>query len=738
MADLTYSVDISSKKALDSLKKLQKEVKRTDNSFAKLGKSLAGGAFKVASAGLKSLSVAAVAASAAFVAFGTKAINTLDDIEKASSKLGVSARFLTTWQKIARESGLTTDQFTVGLQRFLRRLGEAQNGAGTLVKPLEQLGIALRDNNGNLRDGTDVFQDYVRAINEAEGNTEKLRLAFAAFDTEGVAMVNVAKLSAEQIAEITRKAEEAGIVLDDKLVKAAAKAKDAFADLIDVGKGFGLQFFGSLAPALERFTKDLRAKIIEAVQGAGGMEAFSRDLAAQFLRGMETFITAMASIIDGIVNAFQQGANILNKVIVAISKIPFAGFDAVIGSGTRSQAIESLKSEIGEIDKQIEELTQSSINSGNIMDQSTTYFIDGLMLKKKALRDEITKLEDETTMYLQNFETGGTAAQDAVSGVTTKLLEQADALEKAAQIQRDFNKFEYDDRILRIARENEGTTVADDTNDTTTAANSATIAVKNYDDAILRHARNIEATKQERKDFEQSFLSLKQRLLPLQHATKTYNTELRILNRALREGSLTTEEHELATKNLKDAYDKFVESMEPERAKTWVEGWKEAFKEYSEAANNAAQNAKDLFTTATRGMEDAIVDFAKTGKLSFRSLLQDIAEQLLRSQIRQLMANLFGGGVGGGAQGGSFLGNLFGGFFAQGGYIGQGKFGIVGERGPELVNGPANITPGVGSSGAVTYNINAVDVDSFRNLVASDPQFIHAVVQQGQQDFRSA
>ena len=85
-----------------------------------------------------------------------------------------------------------------------------------------------------------------------------------------------------------------------------------------------------------------------------------------------------------------------------------------------------------------------------------------------------------------------------------------------------------------------------------------------------------------------------------------------------------------------------------------------------------------------------------------------------------------------------FLGNLFGGFFAQGGYIGQGKFGIVGERGPELVNGPANITPGVGSSGAVTYNINAVDVDSFRNLVASDPQFIHAVVQQGQQDFRSA
>ena len=73
---------------------------------------------------------------------------------------------------------------------------------------------------------------------------------------------------------------------------------------------------------------------------------------------------------------------------------------------------------------------------------------------------------------------------------------------------------------------------------------------------------------------------------------------------------------------------------------------------------------------------------------------------------------------------------------AQGGYIPGGKFGVVGERGPELVSGPANVTP-MNGGGNVTYNINAVDTDSFRNLVASDPTFIHAVVQQGQQEFRS-
>lgn len=109
-----------------------------------------------------------------------------------------------------------------------------------------------------------------------------------------------------------------------------------------------------------------------------------------------------------------------------------------------------------------------------------------------------------------------------------------------------------------------------------------------------------------------------------------------------------------------------------------------------------------------------------------------------------------GGGIGGGS-GGGILGtignigggimdaissagswlneNVFGGFFANGGTLGAGKVGIVGERGPELISGPASITPM--SGGSVTYNINAVDAASFQALLARDPGFIHQLAQQG-------
>jgi len=80
------------------------------------------------------------------------------------------------------------------------------------------------------------------------------------------------------------------------------------------------------------------------------------------------------------------------------------------------------------------------------------------------------------------------------------------------------------------------------------------------------------------------------------------------------------------------------------------------------------------------------------------------------------------------------LGERFAGFFANGGNIPSGQFGLVGERGPELISGPANVLPldvqGTGTQ-SVTYNINAVDARSFRDLVARDPAFIHAVASQG-------
>ena len=212
----------------------------------------------------------------------------------------------------------------------------------------------------------------------------------------------------------------------------------------------------------------------------------------------------------------------------------------------------------------------------------------------------------------------------------------------------------------------------------------------------------------------------------------------------VRRGSLMTDAEKL--KYYEAAKQGTEELIAAERAayaqsRQFSTGWTNAFRQYIDEATNAAKTAERIFQRATQGMEDLIVNFAKTGKFEFKSFVNSMLEELLRSQVRQMMAQIFnigsfGGASGRGGGGGllSSIGNLLG--FANGGIIPTNRPVLVGERGPEILSGVGGrvVTPneqlGLGNTNVV-YNISAVDARSFKDLIASDPSFLYAVTQQG-------
>jgi lambda family phage tail tape measure protein len=154
----------------------------------------------------------------------------------------------------------------------------------------------------------------------------------------------------------------------------------------------------------------------------------------------------------------------------------------------------------------------------------------------------------------------------------------------------------------------------------------------------------------------------------------------------------------------------------------------EAWEEYTNKALDSSAHIKSSFENFTNGMEDALVKFVMTGKLSFKDLAQSIIADLARIAAKRAIVAI---GT-----------SLFG--FANGGEV-MGKTPIiVGERGPELfipqsagkivsnstLKGSGQ-SGGGGSQTVVNYNIQAVDASSFRSLVARDPSFIYAVTEQG-------
>lgn len=178
----------------------------------------------------------------------------------------------------------------------------------------------------------------------------------------------------------------------------------------------------------------------------------------------------------------------------------------------------------------------------------------------------------------------------------------------------------------------------------------------------------------------------------------------------------------------------------------FVKGWQDAFTKWRNNLKTDAEIAADAFSTVTRGFEDSIVRFVQTGKLSFRSLFNDLIAQAVRASANRLLMGILTGMSG--SPIGNFFGSLFGGGRAAGGPVTAGTPYVVGERGPELFvpQNTGKIIPNNKLTAAappqilttnVNYNIQAVDASSFRSLVARDPEFIFNVTEQGRRQLPS-
>jgi lambda family phage tail tape measure protein len=141
---------------------------------------------------------------------------------------------------------------------------------------------------------------------------------------------------------------------------------------------------------------------------------------------------------------------------------------------------------------------------------------------------------------------------------------------------------------------------------------------------------------------------------------------------------------------------------------------------FSDSLSDIGGKVGDAVIKAFKGMEDALVNFVRKGKLDFRSLADSIINDLIRIAIQQTVTKpllgLFGFAKGGVFQGGNQIKA-----YAKGGVVnrptmfamgGQGNFGIMGEGGSEAIlplkrgkGGRLGVEGGGGTS--VVVNVDA-------------------------------
>ena len=199
-------------------------VDKTKAAFASVNKSM--GSLKSSVGGLKG-AVLGLIGVGGFGALASQLRSTADEIGKVSARLGVGTTDLQKLQIAAQQGGMDIGAFNTALQRLTRRASEAAKGTGVAKKAFEEMGISLKDNQGNLKDSVDLLFEISEVLSSKTiKQADKVRIAFSLFDTEGVKLLNTLQNGPEALKRAGKAFEDFGLIIDKKTIGASEQLGD--------------------------------------------------------------------------------------------------------------------------------------------------------------------------------------------------------------------------------------------------------------------------------------------------------------------------------------------------------------------------------------------------------------------------------------------------------------------------------------------------------------------------------
>ena len=381
-------------------------------------------------AGIASIGIAAGLAVRALV----KVVDELDNIDKASKRVGVSAEELQALRLAAQLGGAEINQTDIALQRFSRRLGEAAQGSGELLGTLERMNIRVRGSDGALRSNVDVLDEYVEKVREMGSTQEQTLAIFKAFDSEGVRFGRALVENERRVSELTDAFREQGLVIEGRYVRQAAAAKDALTLLNAQWKVATTELLIQFLPALQSTIPVLQGLAREVAKLANSLgDLFDVRPNEELLDEIES-LTAVVEARRRLVN--REGARPSAAYLAELASLEarLAGLVAELDKKREAanDAVLKQAAAFGGADPTIRELAEAQLRAE---EKSLAVRRELLRLKREQ------KLITEEEYQLELRKLAGAAEQAKVEKTIEEIArDRLDAAAKEEAVQREINR----------------------------------------------------------------------------------------------------------------------------------------------------------------------------------------------------------------------------------------------------------------------------------------------------------
>ena len=155
-----------------------------------------------------------------------RSIKTLADLADAADRVGANIEEFQGLQFGFQLAGIENAEFVRAMEIFTQRIGEAAEGSGELEDRLRAAGIRIRDAQGNIRPMTDLLRDYATAVQKAGNESTRMAMLNDAFGRSGRELALAMREGAAGLDAMIVAAREAGVVLEEGVVRRAAELDD--------------------------------------------------------------------------------------------------------------------------------------------------------------------------------------------------------------------------------------------------------------------------------------------------------------------------------------------------------------------------------------------------------------------------------------------------------------------------------------------------------------------------------
>jgi hypothetical protein len=617
-------------------------------------------------------------------AYAMSVTSAADQMFDLSQKTGVAYDRLQILTKIPDLGDLGAEGLAKAFKDAQKSITEAQDSTSNAAKIFDTLGISIRNSDGTLKNAEQVIIDSADAFSKLEDSTLKTQIATELYGKSGAELIPFLNAGTDAINDQIKSITALSFTYSEEL----AGSMGQFNDNIDLLKTNASAYGNSLSSGLISNLSVLTSNFLDSANA-------NNNLSSTFETGLK-----YSKAFTNVVFSVSQGLS----AISAQATLARAGLNDLMSFVT-----------FGEISKESARKAETLYKEYQLKEQE-------ILEESKRFRLEINKNENDM-IFAQEEAFNKKMLSTSKNAITVKTKETAELEQKLSKI--------FDKTKTEKPKQEKETKKEEDAN----AKAIQQLIDKNYQLTYGQEAYDLYklsiagATSEQIKQYEalqkingqaEKEIELKKEASEIIKASQTeqekYSETLYRYDELMLSGYLSAEQYQKAVLKLNEEFQKSNEKTV----------------EMSEFSKEAAKNIQDAFAEF---LFDPFASSANNMAINFINVIKRmVAEQAAAKLLTGLnITGKIDSGLG-------MLGGLFD-FNAGGGYVPSNSLSVVGERGPEIIKGPAYVQDTAGSAYALSQqsnngksgnivinnNINANDMIAFMSSTAGQKVITNAV-----------